>query len=306
MTSQIHTRPIDSEDAFWQVRAFLIDVESITPFGLNWEVRRWEGKYFYAEKPGWRAGWRAQMWLAADGRIAAVVHPEGQGDAHIQIHPDFRHLEPELVEWAEEQLAAEADDGKKALSMSVLTYDVWRQRVLAERGFQETPHGGVVRHMRLGAQPLPQPEVASGYTIRSTNPDDPRDCQGVADILNAAFNRSFHTAAEYQTFARLSPSFHAGLDLVAVAPDGTFAAYVGVPYEPHHQRAIFEPVCTHPDHQRKGIAKALMVYALHELRRMGTVDVMVGTGDMIPANRLYDSIGFTEAYKDREWRKVFD
>lgn len=306
MTQEIRTRPVDSEEAFWQVRAFLIDVASITPFGLNWEVRRWEGKYFYAAQPGWRAGWRAQMWQTTDGRMVAVVHPEGQGDAHIQIHPDFRHLEPELVAWAEEHLAADTEDGTRTLSIDVMAYDVWRQRVLTERGFQETSSGGVVRHMRLGAQPLAQPELAAGYTIRSTNPDDLRDCQGVADILNAAFNRSFHTAAEYQTFARLSPSFHAGLDLVAVAEEGAFAAYVGVPYEPHNHLAIFEPVCTHPDHQRKGLAKALMVHALHEVRRLGAVHVMVGTGDMIPANRLYDSIGFTEAYKDREWRKTFD
>lgn len=305
MNTQLLTRSVDSEDEFWQVRAFLIDVESTAPPALNWDVRRWEGKYFYAPTPGWREGWRGQMWLTAQGQIVAVVHPEGDGDAYIQIHPGYRHLEPELVAWAEDNLAADDAAGVRTLTMVVQAYDAWRRQVLLARGFTQTPHGGMVRHLRLGAQPLPAPELAPGYTLRTTNPDDPDDCQGIADILNAAFNRTVHTAAEYQTFTRLAPSFRAGLDLVATAPDGMIAAYVGVPYEPHNRVAVFEPVCTHPAHQRKGLAKALMFHALHELRSLGAVHVMVGTGDMIPANRLYDSIGFTEAYREQEWRKEF-
>ena len=31
----------------------------------------------------------------------------------------------------------------------------------------------------------------------------------------------------------------------------------------------------------------------------------VETGDMVPANRLYESIGFTEAYRGFEWRKAY-
>ncbi|MEZ4611842.1 MAG: hypothetical protein R2838_16640 [Caldilineaceae bacterium] len=60
------------------------------------------------------------MWLAPDGCVVAVVHPEGRGDAHIQIHPDYRHLEPELVAWAEEHLAHEDDAGARTLSIPVM------------------------------------------------------------------------------------------------------------------------------------------------------------------------------------------
>ena len=92
---------------------------------------------------------------------------------------------------------------------------------------------------------------------------------------------------------------------MAVAPDGTFAAYVGVPYDEANKCGIFEPVCTHPDHRRKGLARTLMLEGLQRLKTLGAVDVHVETGDMIPANRLYDSIGFTEAYKGFVWRKIF-
>ena len=45
-----------------------------------------------------------------------------------------------------------------------------------------------------------------------------------------------------------------------------------------------------------------MVEGLHRLKALDATDVSVDTGDMIPANRLYDSIGFTEAYREQEWR----
>ncbi|MFZ0546808.1 MAG: GNAT family N-acetyltransferase [Candidatus Promineifilaceae bacterium] len=93
------------------------------------------------------------------------------------------------------------------------------------------------------------------------------------------------------------------LDLVAVARDGRFAAYVGVPYDAYNRRGIFEPVCTHPDHRQKGLARALMQEGLRRLKALGAVDVVVETGDMIPANRLYASLGFTEMYNGCYWTK---
>jgi hypothetical protein len=48
-----------------------------------------------------------------------------------------------------------------------------------------------------------------------------------------------------------------------------------------------------------------MVEGLHRLKALGAVDVSVDTGDMIPANRLYDRIGFTEVCLGHVWRKEF-
>ena len=169
-----------------------------------------------------------------------------------------------------------------------------RERYLAEYC------GGCVS----AAKPLPQAQIADGYRLRTTRPDDYDDCQRIADLLNAAFQRTLHSAPEYRNFCTLSPSFRHDLNLVAEAPDGSFAAHVGVNYEVKNRYGIFEPVCTHPDHQRKGLARALMFEGLQRLKVLGASDVYVDTGDMIPANALYESIGFTEAYKGYIWRKV--
>ena len=300
------SRPMSTDADFWLMRDLLIQTVPITPVGFNWDMRRLDGKRFYdANVAGNRLQARPiQLWENEGGELVAYVLPEGQGDAHLQVHPDYRYLESEMIAWAGSKLAAPAADGTLQLQIQVNDYDVHRQRLLTDRGFVRTDDWGMLRHLRLGRQPLAQPEIAAGYTLRTTDPEDLADCQQIADLLNAAFGRTFHNAAEYQNFTRCAPSFRRQLDLVAVAPDGRFGAYVGIPYDPVNRRGIFEPVCTHPAHRRKGLAQALMQEGLLRLRAMGAADVTVDTGDMVPANQLYTSMGFTEAYRSSAWCKT--
>jgi mycothiol synthase len=292
---------------FWRMRQLLVDTVPITPIGFNWDVRWLEGQRFYeahvdapqfAQRP-------IQLWENAAGELAAFVLPESSlGTAYLQVHPDYRYLEEQLVAWAEAHISVRNEDtGRSYLEIPVYEYDALRQQTLARRGYEKSPYWGMIRHMRLGQQPRPTVHVAEGYTLRTTCPEQLADCQQLADLLNAAFGRTFHNPWEYQNFTRRAPSFRPELDLVAVAPDGTFAAYVGIPYDEANRLGIFEPVCTHPDHLRRGLARALMTEGLLRLWKIGAQEAIVGTGDMEAANGLYTSMGFTEAYRFWIWRK---
>lgn len=306
--SSIYSRPFAGDDDFWRVRNLLVETYPITPLAFNWDIRRWEGQRFYeaeTSQPTRMLG-RVQLWESADGRLVGAVNPEGHGNAHLQLHPDFRQLEPEMVAWAEAHLAEPSSDGtQRQLEIFVNDDDPLRQQLLVARGYRKTTERGVTRRLRLDQHRLEEPQLAPGYTLRTTQPEDLRDCQQIANLLNAAFNRTFHNAREYQNFTRLAPSFRRDLDLVAVTSGGAFAAYVGIPYDEINRYGIFEPVCTHPDHRRHGLARTLMVEGLRRLQALGARDVSVGTGDMIPANRLYDSIGFSEVEKGYNWQKIF-
>ena len=305
-TPSIHARLMRDDADYWRMRRLLIDTVPITPIAFNWDMRRLDGKRFYNEDLDANRLLRrpVQLWESDQGQLAGYVLAEGAGDAHIQVHPDYRYLEGEMIAWAEEELATtNTESGRRELELVINEYDALRQQLLAERGFVKMSYGGMCRHLRLGYQPLPAPVAADGYTLRATDPDDLADCQRIADLLNAAFGRTFHNAAEYQNFARFAPCFRRDLDLVAVAPDGSFAAYIGIPYDEVNRRGIFEPVCTHPAHQRKGLARALMLEGFHRLRAIGAIDATVDTGDAVPANAFYTAMGFTEAYKSMAWRK---
>jgi ribosomal protein S18 acetylase RimI-like enzyme len=50
---------------------------------------------------------------------------------------------------------------------------------------------------------------------------------------------------------------------------GSVAAHVGLTYEAVNRHAIVEPVATHPDHRRLGLARALLAEGLPRLATRG-------------------------------------
>ena len=197
------------------------------------------------------------------------------------------------------------DATRHRLELPVGENDELRLGLLRERGYEETPSCGATYRLLLGRRASPRRRLYGGYVLRNTQPTDPLDCRQIAGLLNAAFSRTFHTPEEYATFARLAPSFRADLDLVAVAPDGTFAAYVGASYDEAGRRGILEPVCTAPGHRRRGLARALIEEGLCRLEARGAVDAVVETGSGAAANALYAGLGFTESYRATTWRRVW-
>lgn len=306
----IHSRPFLDDDDFWRIRHLACKTYSIAGPGWNWDIRRWDGSRFYNAEPVMNPEWQRtiRIWETEDRRLAGVVNADGQGWFYLQLHPDVRHIEEEMIAWAEENLADPIPGGaQRQLHTEVYEYDAPRRRVLEKRGYEKLPNGGVFRRMRLGKnRPLPEVDLAAGYTLRPIRHTEVQDCQRLADLLNAAFNRTFHQGAEFYQFAQLAPSFKQDLHLVAEAPDGSFAAHVAAIYDEVNRRGLYEPVCTHPEHRRKNLAQSLMFACLHRLKAIGACEVTVETGgDMAPANALYDSVGFTEVYKSYAWRKVF-
>ena len=304
----IVSRAFQSDEDFLKVRNLLVETYPITPVDFNWDIRRWDSWRFYNKDMVFKPAWTEQvrLWETEDGRLVGTAHADGHGNAQLEIHPDFRlYIEEEMLTWCENHLATPGEDGgPRRLSMAVFEYDSPRRRLLAGHGFEKTGGYSVSRRMRFGCRLLPEPNLAGGYLLRTTHPGDMGDCQRIADILNASFKRAFHNAEEFYNFSTHSPSFNHELDLAAEAPDGTFAAYVGITYDETNRRGIFEPVCTHPGHLCLGLARSLMFEGLHRLKALGASDVYVGTGDMIPANALYEAVGFTEAYAGYEWVKV--
>jgi mycothiol synthase len=307
MMAKIQSRPATTDADYWTVHRLLIDSVRRAPLGFNWDMRRWEGKRFYDPNPAGDDNWRhkVQLWETERGRLVGVVNPDGPDFANLQVDPNYRHLEPEMLDWAETHIHGPTGDGERnQVHLFVYAYDNYRQELLSARGYEQATYGGVIRRLRFGEQALVQPTLAADYTMRVTNPEEPADCHQIADLLNAAFGRTFHNAAEYQWFTRNAPCFRQYLDLVAVAPDGALAAYVGIPFDDYNRRGVFEPVCTHPDHRQRGLGQALIREGLLRLEKMGAIDVTVETGDMLAANALYNSLGFTKIEKGNYWRKL--
>ena len=91
--------------------------------------------------------------------------------------------------------------------------------------------------------------------------------------------------------------YRADLDCVAVAPDGSVASYTLAWLDEENRVGEFEPVGTHEAHQRRGLGRAVNLFALQRLRDEGATEALVGCrgDDAYPIPRkLYESVGFRE------------
>lgn len=305
-------RPLQAEQDWWRVRNLLIETFSITGPGFNWELRHWEGNRFHSETSEWNPESFADhmLWETPSGRLAGMLHHEGD-EIWLQIHPEFREaIEEPMIEYGESCFAQPNTDGRLQAHIIVYEYDAPRWKLLQKRGYQKMSYGWITRWMRLGNQPLRQPVVADGYELRATYPPSDgekhwADCAGIANLLIQSFGRppDFHQPEDTHNFMTQAPIFLNELNLVMVAPDGSIAAHAALNLDSANSFAIFEPVCTHPDHRQRGLAKALMLEGLRRVREFGARIVEVSTGDSDAANALYDTIGFTEYYKAYAWKK---
>jgi GNAT superfamily N-acetyltransferase len=125
-----------------------------------------------------------------------------------------------------------------------------------------------------GASPM----AVDGFEIRSIRGEDEHASR--ADAARLAFSSTLEPEthrARYLTFMR-SPAYVPEHDIVAVAPDGTIAAFAIYWPDRALSLAQFEPVGTHPDFQRRGLARALLHESLARLAAAGIERARVMTG----------------------------
>ena len=108
---------------------------------------------------------------------------------------------------------------------------------------------------------------------------------------------------EWYRNVQRAPLYRRDLDLVAVAPDGELAGFCTVWFDEATRTAAFEPVGTHPAHQRKGLGKALLAEGLRRVQRLGATLTTVGSYSHA-AGALYASVGFTEYDLSEPWVHV--
>ena len=184
-------RPCRDERDLWRIRSLLVETHPLVQPGWNWDIRRWDGWLFHREAPGTDAELAALvgLWETPDDRLVGAVHPEASSEAWIELHPDWRHLEPAMLDWAEERLSIAATAGPRTLALFVGDDDATRHRLLASRGYRIEETGGWRRLLRFERSVPAAGDLPDTYRLGRTRPGDD-DCAHMAVLLNAAFGRS--------------------------------------------------------------------------------------------------------------------
>lgn len=231
----------------------------------EWRIRVWEEN---GEPVAW-------AWL---GRLRTLAH---------EVHPRLRGgpLHEELLDWFESET-----DGDE-LRTSSLSTDSERLTFLRARGYEiDVESDDTIYHLtELGS--LAEPAAPDGYRLRTI---EPTDLEQRVEIHRTVWTPSRVTAESFANVQAAWP-YRRDLDCVVEAPDGSFAAYCLAWLDDANRVGEFEPVGTHPDCHRRGLATAVCRFALLRLREEGATRAIVysleGFGG---GTALYESIGMRE------------
>lgn len=171
--------------------------------------------------------------------------------------------------------------------------DTWYIEQLLANGCTVDPNHAYYIHFQqsLTTPPSDAPLLA-GFSVRAVSGLE--EWQRRVDVHRAAFAPSRFTVEGYRN-VRATPNYRGDLDLVAVAPNGDFAAYCLVWYDEASRVGEYEPVGAHPDWRRQGVTRAVVTEGLRRLHALGAKWAIVLTSsENTPAVRLYESCGFTK------------
>ncbi len=169
---------------------------------------------------------------------------------------------------------------------------------LERNGFTRDEDGGGVLAQELAT--LVEPSVPPGYLLATV--DTAQRIIGRVETHRAAFAPSEVTRKMYERVRRTWP-YRQELDQIVETESGDVVAFCAAWIDEENAAGLLEPVGTHPNHQRRGLAGAACRAALIALRDAGarTAQVAFATPQ---ARALYESLGFTLACDDYSYTKA--
>jgi len=242
---------------------------------------------------------RTQVWVNAAGQPLAYALVDAYDNLWFDRAPAGADdaTGAALVAWGiacARRLAA-ASGSSAALDTACRSEDHARIALLKRHGFvEETVR--TLQFTRSLAEPIPEPALPAGYTIRPITGG--AEVEALVALHRAAFGTAHMTVAERLTWMAAA-DYDPELDLVAVAPDGSLAASCFCAIHAAENRlsgrddGVTDPLATHPGHQRRGLARALLCAGMARLRARGASRARLGTSsDNYAMQRAAHAVGY--------------
>jgi len=299
---QARDYPYTHSDAEYQeMWELLVESYAITRKPHNWLFARLENwKYASLHMPAPFFTRDVHLWRdSADRLVGFTISEHGDNGVYLQIHPEHRAVETDMLSW----IAHGVERGKECAETHAYTDDGERSDLLRSLGYRDQGNSGN-KYEYDTSQPAPEPALPPGYYIRPLGRGGKHD--RLIELENKVFGQSDLGDAWFYGKAS-APSYSHDWHLIVVSPDGEYVAFALVWVDARNRIAEIDPVGTHPDHRRKGLAGALLNECFRRLQACGVRRAYIDTGpDPFPANRLYESLGPAAKYQEHQWVKPVD
>lgn len=254
--------------------------------------------------------------LIAFGQLWIPAASTGSTDALLwfRVHPAMRDrgLENEIIAWGETRTCEAAKERNLAAKMSVGCRDYQHDRITLFEKLGFTYERCFLHMSRSLVESIDQPQLPAGFTLISCT--DSANIAAWVEMYNQTFvdHWNFHPRTIEQAEHCLNdPNYQPNMDLVAVAPDGTYAAfcYAHIDRDNNEQRGCREGwidvLGTRRGFRRLGLGRTMLLAGLHRLQAAGMETALLGVDSQNPnqAYTLYESVGFGKQFANFSYAK---
>jgi len=252
------------------------------------------------------------LWRDGEGQLVgfAIVHPT-HGNLIFEIAPQALtgDLAAQMVSWSMKRVrnARRESEEPTGLQMSCHDDNLKRVALLGQLGFVRQDKY-TLHFARPLSDPIPEPQAPEGFGIRHLAGE--HEVEAHVALHRAAFGTENMTVEGRLSWMR-TPDYDPELDLVAVAPDGTLAAYVFCSISKEENAltgrndGYTDPAATHPAFQRQGLARALLLTGFRLLKQRGVETARTSTGSWnVAMQRAARSVGYRAESKTIFFEKL--
>ncbi|MCC3498808.1 MAG: GNAT family N-acetyltransferase [Microcoleus sp. PH2017_15_JOR_U_A] len=238
----------------------------------------------------------AELWISEPGTVI-------DGWLSFSVRPEARcgDVEAAAVAWGERRMreVASLRGAQVKLRSGVRTQDADRISVLTNCGFRVDRY--FCRMARSLTEPIAQAQFPEGFALRLFPGE--QDSEAWVEMFNQSFidhwNHHDLTVEKFK-YDLAKPSYRKDLDLIAVAADGTFAAfcYCEINVEECDRTGRNEGwiavLGTRRGFRKLGLGRAMLLAGLQRLKAAGVETAILGVDTANPSGalRLYESAGF--------------
>ena len=240
-----------------------------------------------------------RLWEDADGQLMGFAFVDTCNNLRLEIAPQATsdEIESQMVAWGVECVRRARREHGEPVTLDASCRDDDTERIaLLERHCFVIQPLRTLYMIRPLDEPIPAPQLPEGFIIRHVRGE--HEVEPLVALHRAAFGTENMTVEDRLSWMCV-PEYAPELDLVAIAPDGTFAAYCfcSISEEENalagRNEGYTDPVATHPAFQRRGVARALLLTGLDLLKQRGVDTAVLGTSsENVAMQRLAASVGF--------------
>jgi len=242
--------------------------------------------------------WR--MSKSDDSEIIAISHRGSAGNYHIEIHPDYKHMEKELFQEIENLEKTIVGEEKHRMYMYTVSSDFSRPQILTEMDYEDYGLHEYNYEFPQNAS-IPNNRPSEGYTIRSVSNE--QDYLKFIEVIGSVYDHCHqHMTLEKMKFMTQAEFYHQDLTLAAVDDSGRFVGFCMFRLDPLTNIAEMELLDVHPDFRNLGLEEAMLSESLQRVMKYRPILLCVVEVDVSdPMNEKLESAGFIRSVTMNIW-----